>query len=426
MSLRILFGAGFCAVLAACSSLEPLGTGSDQQAEFSRQILVTARQGASAALGLVGDPSTVYLRRSGYGATASVERLLDQIAREHDLKRVDGWLISSLGVYCEIFELSPDQDRDIALRRLQADPRIESAQAMHVYETEGIRYDDPLAEMQPALTAMSIDAVHEFATGRGVTVAVIDSMVDGRHPEIRGRVPVRRNLVRSGKRRGGGEIHGTAVAGVIASMANNSEGIVGVAPDARIESLRACWTVDEASGRAVCSSFSLAQALEVALSSGVEVINLSLSGPDDPLVGRLINAALEREVVIVAATPDGAMSIAGFPATHPGVIAVGRAGSGAMTRANTLMAPGDEILSLAPGDGYAFFSGNSMSSAFVSGVAALLLEHRPEITVHQIFDLLAQTSTSDSIDACQAFARLTLKGDCSVSVSEAPGSALRE
>jgi hypothetical protein len=391
--------------------LRPAPESPEFTADLSRQILVTARQPNTFALGLVGDPSTLYLRRPGYGPAAGVDRLLDQIAREHGLERVDGWQISSLGVYCEVYRLARGQDRYQILARLRADDRVESAQPMLVYDTEGMHYNDPYAEMQPALAALSLDVVHEFATGRGVTVAVIDSMVDDDHPEIRGRVPVRRDLVRGRRPGGRAEIHGTAIAGVIASMANNAVGIVGVAPDAEIESLRACWTVDATSGRAMCSSFSLAQALEVALRSGVKVINMSLSGPRDPLIERLIEAAIRQEVIVVAALPDHDESEAGFPASLPGVIAVA-SGNGRKSMVQALSAPGTEILSTAPNSGYAFFSGNSMSSAFAAGVVALLLEHRPSLTGEEVFGLLAETSNADSINACQALARLAITREC--------------
>lgn len=411
MSVRSLVVILAAASAVSCTSLRPAPESSEFAQDLSRQILVTARQPDSLAVGLVGDPSTIYLRRPGYGPAAGVDRLLDQIAREHGLQRVDGWQISSLGVYCEVYRLAAGQDRNQVLARLQADARVESAQPMQVYATEGVSYDDPYAEMQPALAALSLDLVHELATGRGVTVAVIDSMVDDDHPEIRGRVPVRRDLVRGRNLRSRAEIHGTAVAGVIASMANNAQGIVGVAPDAEIESLRACWTVDASSGRAMCSSFSLAQALELALQSGVEVINMSLSGPRDPLIERLIDAAVLEQVVVISALPEGESAETGFPASHPGVIAVS-SGNGSMSMVPVLHAPGTEILSTTPDSGYAFFSGNSMSSAFVTGVVALILEHRPHLTGDALFRLLADTSTADSINACQALARLAVAPEC--------------
>jgi len=403
--------AALAVAMAGCAHFET-GADTDPAADLSRQILVTTRQDVSVAFGLTGDPSTVYLRRRGYGPSPSVDRLLDELAGDHNLKRLDGWMISSLGVYCEVYELAPGEDQANVLARIAADPRVESVQAMNVYETQAVFYDDPYAGMQPALVELAIDSAHERATGRGVTVAVIDSLVDYRHPEIRGRVPVRRDLVRGRRPEGRAEVHGTAVAGVIASTANNAEGIVGVAPEAEIVSLRACWTADRTTGSALCSSFSLAQSLEAALEIGVDIVNLSLAGPRDPLLARLIDVAIGDGVIVVAALPESAEPAGDFPASHPGVIAAGVSRLGAVVPASALLAPGREIMSTTPSASYAFFSGNSMSAAFIAGVSALLVERSPGIRSEEVLKLLAETSSADTINACRALARLSPGAEC--------------
>jgi subtilisin family serine protease len=361
---------------------------------------------------LIGDPSIAYARRRGYGPSPYVNRLLDKIASDYGLQRRDGWQISSLGIYCEVYELGPGQEHAEVLRRVSADPRVESVQAMIVFETEGIHYDDPYFSMQPAIVDLAIDGAHERATGRGVTVAVIDSLVDDRHPEFRGRVPVRRDLVSGHKLVGRAEVHGTAIAGIIASTANNAEGIVGVAPDAEIVSLRACWTVNESTGRAMCSTFSLAQSLEMALSIGVDVINLSLSGPYDPLLARLIDVAILDGVIVVAALPDESRGSGSFPASHPGVIAAGSLKPDVWTVPNALTAPGSEVMSTVPDASYGFFTGNSMSAAFISGIAALMVERRPGIKAPEVLSLLTETSTVQSVNACLAVSRLSAGSNC--------------
>src|SRR5690606_21862937 len=101
---------------------------------------------------------------------------------------------------------------------------------------------------------------------------------------------------------------------------NNREGIIGIAPDARIAALRACWPVNGSSSGAQCSSFTLAQALETAIELDPALVNLSLTGPTDPLLSRLLDEAMERGIVIVAAEP-ATLDAAVFPASHAGVIA---------------------------------------------------------------------------------------------------------
>lgn len=70
-----------------------------------------------------------------------------------------------------------------------------------------------------------------------------------------------------------------------------------------------------------------------------------------------------------------------------------------------------------PGSGYAFFSGNSMSSAFVAGVVALLVEHQPRMTAQAVYELLADTSTEGSINACRALSKLSIAPGCELEVN---------
>jgi subtilisin family serine protease len=400
--------------IVGCAGLEPRSdrTGGAERL-LSLQLLVTMRQDAGISVALLGDPGSLYLRRRAYGPTPSVDRMLDEIAEDYEIRRVKGWYISAVGQYCEVYELRPGQNIDEIIRRIGADPRVELAQAMNVFETQGIHYDDPYFSMQPALSELAIESAHEMATGRGVTVAVIDSTVDGHHPEFRGRMRLQRDLV-DGRSAHRAEVHGTAVAGVIGSMANNGEGIVGVAPDVEIASLRACWTVDDATGRANCSSFSLAQALESAIQMNADIINLSLSGPPDPLLAELIESAIRSGAIVVAAIPDDGDETHAFPASLPHVIAAESSESPASRAASNLVrAPGAEVISTAPNDSYAFFSGNSMSAAYIAGVSALVRQRRPEIGSDELLRLLEETATTDSVNACRAIARAAARGDCS-------------
>jgi subtilisin family serine protease len=399
----------FACLATACTRTPSIGNVVTTESA-AQQLLITTRQNAGASSALLGDPNSFYLSRRDYGPTPSVDRLLDDIAYDYGLKRIEGWLIAAVGVYCEVYELKSGASIEEAIRRISADPRVESVQAMNIFETQGVHYDDPYASMQPAIAALEIDSAHERATGRGVTVAVIDSSVDERHPEFRGRVHLRRDLVDARASRTP-EVHGTAIAGIIASTANNSEGIVGVAPDVEIASLRACWTVDSNSGRANCSSFSLAQALQAAILADADIINLSLAGPYDPLLGQLIDVAIDRGTIVVAAMPDSPDSLDAFPASHPKVIAAQSSGSPAAgSGLNLVRAPGAEVLSTTPNASYGFFSGNSMSAAYVAGVTALLVEREPGIRSDEVLKRLVETGGKDSINACRAVA--TAPGDC--------------
>jgi len=286
---------------------------------------------------------------------------------------------------------------------------------MNVFETLTESYDDPYADLQASLAVLEIEDAHRIATGKGVTVAVIDSSVDDRHPDFRRRVSANRDLVADEARAPHGEVHGTAIAGIIVSEVNNQEGIVGIAPDASLVALRACWAPVPGASSATCSTFSLALALETAIRLHAQVINLSLTGPSDPLLAELIDAALGRGVIVVAAAPDAASDDTGFPASHAGVIAAHTATVADSSSRAGLPAPGREILTTTPNAGYGFLSGNSLATAHVSGVVALLLERNPELRAQRLVELLAESrhrSGQDAINACWALAEVTASASC--------------
>jgi subtilisin family serine protease len=404
------------ALLAACSSSQSIRGDAVGETAAARQVLITVRQPASLAAGLTGAPNQRYLQRR-YGPSPSVDRILTQLAHEHELRRVEGWPIQSLDVYCEVLSIPDGRDVAEIVAALNQDPRVDLAQRMNLFDTQAAKYDDPYLELQSAATAMEVERAHELATGRGVSVAIIDSAVDGNHPDLRGRVRLARNLVAEHPLERDGEVHGTAVAGIIASVANNREGIVGVAPDVSITALRACWAVGDNGIAAQCSSFSLARALEVALGLQPNVINLSLAGPEDPLLARLLDRVMERGIVVVAAHPATGDSSHAFPSSHPQVLSA----HSSLVPVNSespyaVAAPADEVLTTTPGAGYAFLSGNSLAAAHATGVIALLMERQPDLNAERIAAILTATTTyagrTASINACRAVARLAGTAPC--------------
>jgi len=108
------------------------------------------------------------------------------------------------------------------------------------------------------------------------------------------------------------------MAGLIAAVANNHIGIVGIAPQAQLEVFEACWQLRPDSDAAVCNTFTLAQALAAALASGAPLINLSIAGPADPLLSALVQSGLKHGVTFVGAA-SGADE--GFPTAIAGVLA---------------------------------------------------------------------------------------------------------
>jgi len=225
---------------------------------------------------------------------------------------------------------------------------------------------------------------------------VIDSLVDAAQPDLAGQIQTVQDFVPDRPR--AAEQHGTGVAGIIAGVADNRIGIAGVAPHARLMALRACW--QEGAGGAVCDSLSLAKALYYAIDHSAQVINLSLSGPQDPLLGRLIDVALAHGTVVVGAVDPHAAD-GGFPASHPGVVAVSDDPS--TTLAGAVVAPGRDTPTTEPGGKFAFVSGSSYAAAHVSGLYALIKEHGGRAATP--VSLVTLHPGGGPIDACASLLR---------------------
>lgn len=330
------------------------------------------------------------------GGRAARRRLATQLARAHGLTVVSGWPMPLLGVDCYVLALPPGADPVRAAELLSADRRVEWAQPVASFHTLGA--GDPLYPAQPGAAQWRLGDLHRSATGRKVTVAVVDSGIDETHPDLAGQVAHRQNFIDGQSYLA--EPHGTAVAGIIAARAGNGIGIRGVAPNSHLLALRACR--ENAGQAAQCDTFSLAKALSVAITRAPQVINLSLTGPSDRLLQRLLDVALARGIAIVGAA-DPAQADGGFPASWPGVFAVGGAA-----------APGHDIPTTLPGERYGMVSGSSYASAHVSGLLALLGELRPGATPPQLRAFLqpalATPGRGAPIDACSALAQAA--GNC--------------
>ncbi len=306
---------------------------------------------------------------SGYGdatGRSARRRIAAALARTHGLGMVTGWPLPILSLDCYVMSVPAERRADDVARQLSRDPRVERAQAMNVFHTLG--HDDPLFTLQPAASQWHLAELHAAATGQGVRVAVIDSGIQLDHPDLSGQVATSLNVVAG--RPYVAENHGTAVAGIIAARADNHVGIAGVAPQARLLALRACW--QESAADSLCTTLSLALALHAAVDGGAQVINLSLGGPPDRLVQQLIDVALARGIAVVAAA-DRAAPQGGFPAALKGVIAVIDESTGA-TPSGTWVAPGRDVPTTIPTSRWSTVSGASYAAAHVSGLLALMID----------------------------------------------------
>lgn len=293
---------------------------------------------------------------------------------------------------------------------------------------------DPLAPKQ-----WHLDQDHatsfwpEFPALAGPKVAVIDSGIDGGHPEFAGRIAAARTFV------GGNPLtdqqgHGTFVSGLIAAQTNNGVGIAGMAFGSQLLIAKVVRPSRQVALEAE------AQAIRWAVDNDARVINLSLGGLRDPrdptrdtyspLEAAAIRYAYTRGVVVVAAVGNGDQSpkmpwpYASYPAALPHVIGVGALSKDGAVPAfsnrdpiyNDITAPGQELVSTFPRqltaqrpacddqgysmcgpDEYRTAEGTSFAAPQVTAAAALLLSVRPTLRPDQVAHLL--TRSADDLTA---------------------------
>jgi subtilisin family serine protease len=400
--------------------------GNGQRDALSPQVTAGAADEAQLIIVAVGNDTPVTAprpasTRPGYAGTVyrasdAARALMRDVAREYGLTEVAAWPIQVLTLHCAVLRIPAGAEREPLLQKISGDPRVKLAQAMNGFAPRTQSYNDPYLAVQRGFQSIDAAGAQQWSRGEKIRVAVIDTGLDATHPDFGGRVVVRRNFVDNDARRFERDRHGTAVAGVISASANNSLGIVGVAPGVEVIALKACWQLDEQNDTAHCNSLTLAQALAAAISENAQVVNLSLAGPRDPLLNALVAAGTARGVLYVGAAPADAPAD-GFPGGAPGVIPVDMADA-AVARNGVLRAPGREVVTLMPGGRYDFVSGSSLATAHVSGAVALLLARDRRLDRNAIYRLLAQSEASPGmagtapINACLAVAKLVERASC--------------
>jgi subtilisin family serine protease len=415
-------GRGRRTVLAAASLL---GACSAQMAARARALLPESARDAPQHYIVVTvrnpiNPPALHAASSGrgydnigaYQAGGSARDASRALAAQYGLRETSSWPIALLGVHCLVYALPENADPERIRGALSRDPRVESVQPLQQFDTASNGYNDPYASLQNNVQRMAIPEAQSLGLGAGVRVAVIDTGVELDHPDLPSTARST-NFVDDDRRAFGEDAHGTAVAGIIAAIPNNGIGIVGVAPDVQLLLYKACWRAAATGSQALCNTFTLAQALAAAIEAHADIINLSLAGPSDPLLTRLVQRALDRGMIVVGAVPlDGLRK--DFPADIPAVIAVDAVeneSGGAGLNEHIVRAPGRDVISLAPRGHYDFYSGSSLATAEISGVVALLRAQRRNLSAHEAESLLTENAPSVP-DACAALATLLHRSDC--------------
>mgnify|MGYP000961141045 CR=1 FL=1 len=304
---------------------------------------------------------------------------LDRIAKKYGLEVGKKTVLRSLNRIMVVSSVKRDAAEVAA--SLKKETGIHNPQPNYVFATMG--QEDPLSSMQNLVAMLDLPALHGKVSGRKVTVAVIDTGVEVEHEDLRSRLVGHQNFIDDSPYQG--EVHGTAVAGIIGA-ANNDCGIVGIAPQVSMLALRACRQVDRDTARGECFSTSLVQSVDAAILARADVVNLSLGAyVEDDLLGVMIDSGHEQGMVFAAPVGnDPNAERLAFPASHDKVISVAgfdEQGRPLPNRRLAVMAdavaPATNIFTTIPGNGYNFIDGTSLASASITGILALARERKP-------------------------------------------------
>jgi len=345
----------------------------------------------------IGAADQTYRQRGSYSSSTWSKSVAASIGGDYKIKVLSQWPIKEIGEHCVVFLVSEDQSIVEIINALRNDSRIDNVQMMRTFKVMTDKYNDPYYRLQTNVHSMDLAKIHSQVTGKNVAIAIIDTGVDATHPDLEGQIRQSKDFVAQKSSGSFGDNHGTAIAGVIVAKANNGQGIVGIAPDSHVIALKACWGIKAGSLEATCNSFTLALAINAAIEMKVDILNLSLTGPHDPLLSRLIEKAIQRGIFIIASQPDSEDKKSGFPAQEPGVIGVRSLSDSGIylspeSHIFVVSAPGEDILTTLPKGTYDFVSGSSLAAAHVSGLAALLLQLKHSLTKQELFKLLANAN----------------------------------
>ncbi len=263
--------------------------------------------------------------------------------------------------------------------------------------------NDPLYRWQWWMHDIGAPYAWSVTTGSpSITIAVVDTGIDDFHPELAGHVVRGWNWVANDYDTMDDNGHGTHVAGIVGATADDGTSTAGVAPGCRIVAEKVLAADGQGTNAAIANG--IYHAISAA---GANIINMSLGSTSyDLTIDEAVAYAQSHGCIVVAAAGNNGSSQSFYPAQYPGVVAVSATsrghglayfsnyGSASAGSHITLAAPGDEILSLAPGGGTATMSGTSMASPVVAGTMGLVWSRNPGWTSAQVVDQVESTAMS--------------------------------
>lgn len=271
----------------------------------------------------------------------------------------------------------------------------ETPQTVSAAEAEIVPNDALYRRYQWNLPIISTPAGWELTRGNEqIIVAVVDTGVTLNHPDLQGHLVNGYNVIDPEQPPEDDVGHGTHVAGVIAALTDNAEGVAGMTWHNRVMPIK----VLDSTGMG--STYSVAQGLIWATDHGAKIINMSLGNyASAEFLHDAIRYAFDRDVVLIAATGNDNTSQPGFPAAYPEVFAVSATDANQQKAMFSnfgdyvdVVAPGENIASTYLDNQYAALSGTSMASPHVSALAALIRSENPSLSNTDVYEIMRQSA----------------------------------
>ncbi|MBI2621183.1 MAG: peptidase S8 [Candidatus Levybacteria bacterium] len=254
--------------------------------------------------------------------------------------------------------------------------------------------NDPYYGSQWNLQKVLVEEAYDLAKGGGALIAVVDTGVDGSHPDLSGLVIEGYNTIDENNNSFDDHGHGTHVAGIASAQTDNGSGI------ASMSFASSVLPVKVLNKDGVGTYADVSEGIIYASDNGARIVNLSLGGSSDSeTLKRAVRYAQSKGSILVAAAGNSGNDAPVYPAAYEGVLAVSASDKNdnlapfSSYGSNIFAAsPGVSITSSVPGSDYKQASGTSMAAPHVSGLLALSISHKPELSNSELIDQIKQNA----------------------------------
>jgi thermitase len=311
---------------------------------------------------------------------------------ENILKQNNGQSVEAIGSLNVHVVNVPAQAEEAVVRALSKNPNVEFAELDKAVELSATTPNDPQFPSAWHLPKIQATTAWDFSKADGIVIAILDSGVDGSHPDLVNQMIPGWNAVDGSTATSDINGHGTAVAGTAAAASNNATGVAAIAWNAKIMPVRITNSTD---GYAYWSD--VARGLDWAANNGADVANISYEVTTSSSVTSAAQRMRSKGGLVVVAAGNGGID-PGYT-DNPYVISVSATTStdekasysnyGAFIDVG---APGSSILTTSRGGSYGFWSGTSFASPATAGVIAMIMSANPNLTPDDIEKVLENSA----------------------------------